>query len=207
MCLLACRVINLIMEGEIMIKQIMLVGLLLLMPAGATTARADGDRSPSLLIYISPAEYSYETRIGVLPYYSFWVLKGPILERAAMNAIKPHFDRVELCQGSNTAEAIIWLTPQLTYNPTIGRYYAQVRAQFYLGNAKRLTTLNATGHYDGFIGSSYAANQIQQAFEAAMQEIMRQYAADAGLQEAIRSVASSGLPGAPCALVGMIPNP
>jgi hypothetical protein len=114
---------------------------------------------------------------------------------------------VGLCQGSDVSDVVVWLIPQLTYNPLIGRYYAQVKAQFHLGNAKYLATLKATRHYDGFIGSSYSTNQAQLAFEAAMQDIMQQYAADAQLQETVRSTVSSGVVGAPCALVGMIPNP
>jgi hypothetical protein len=188
-----------------MTKQILLLVLLLLMPAGV--ALSDESRSPSLLVYINPGEYIYETHIGVPPYYSVWIMKGPILEMAAMKAIKPYFDHVGLCHGSDVSDVIVWLTPQLTYNPLVGRYYAQVRAQFHLGNAKHLATLKTTKHYDGFIGSSYSTNQVQLAFEDAMQDIMQQYAADARLQEAVHSAVLSGVVGAPCALVGMIPNP
>lgn len=190
-----------------MTKRILLLVLLLLMPAGVSFALADEVRSPGLLVYINPGEYTYETRIGVPPYYSVWIMKGPILEMAAMNAIKPYFEHAGLCHGSDVSDVIVWLIPQLTYNPLVGRYYAQVRAQFHLGNAKHMATLKATGHYDGFIGSSYATNQAQLAFEAAMQDIMQQYAADTRLQEAVRSAVSSDVVGAPCALVGMIPNP
>jgi len=184
----------------------LLLGLALL--AGSVSGAMAGDGSePSLLIYISPHEYNHEVRIGAHPYYTAWVLRGPLVEKAARTALQPLFREVDSCDGSNSADVIVWLKPQLSYNPALGRYYVQIKAQFHLGNANHLATLKATGQYDGFLGSVYVDSQVQQAYADAMQDIVRQYAADANLHEAIRSGLAKGITRSPCGMVPLIHNP
>jgi len=187
-----------------------LAGLLLLLTlwltGGAASALAQDRTEPSVLIYINPNEYSHEVHVGYRPYFSAWISRGPMLEKAATDALKPHFSEAGLCEGNNTADVIVWLKPSLTYNP-IGRYYARVRAKFYLGDGKHLGDLKATGKHDGAMGSSFVEEEVRQAYDNAMQDIARQYAADGKLHEAIRSSLAKDITKMPCAMVSMIPKP
>jgi hypothetical protein len=144
--------------------------------------------------------------VGYKGYFSAWIRRGPMLEKAAMDALKPHFGAIDMCDGNNTADVIVWLKPQLTYNPVSG-YYAKVSARFHLGDGKRLGGLKATGKRDSPMGSIYVEDHVQQAFDNAMQDIARQYAADGRLREAIRSAMSKDMTKAPCNVATMIPNP
>ncbi len=177
----------------------------LLALAGQGSAHAEG--LPEALIYISPHEYTHEVRLGVPPYFSGWVMKGPAVEAAARDALGPLFSKVDLCDGTSGADVLVWVKPQLTYNPGVKRYYAKVKAQFHLGSGKQVGVYKAMGEREGAIGSAYANQQVQQAFDEAMRDVVRQFTADTSAQQAIADARAANQPKAPCALIGAIPNP
>lgn len=186
-------------------KRYLLVGLLALLPTCLTGAIAGEAHAPSMLIYIDPQEYAHDVRLAIHPYYGAWVKKGQLLETAALGAMQSNSNAVGLCEGNNSADVIVWLIPQLSYNP-VGGYYAQVKARFYIGDARYAATLKALGQHDGNIDSAYITDWAQLAFIAAMQDIMKQYATDSRLQETIRSSMANDVPHAPCAMVSIIPT-
>jgi hypothetical protein len=168
---------------------------------------AVAENKPEALIYISPHEYSHEVRLGVPPYFSKWMLKGPAVEAAAREALAPHFSSVALCDGVSGADVLVWVKPNVTYNPGIKRYYAQIKAQFHLGSGKQFGVYKATGEVEGAIGSVYADQAVKQAFTLAMQDIVRQYLADSAAQQALATALGQSQTKVPCALIGAIPKP
>jgi len=162
---------------------------------------------PDALIYINPNEFSHEIRLGVPPYFSQWILKGPVVEAAAREALAPHFASVALCDGVSGADVLVWVKPNVTYNPSIRRYYARLNVQFHLGSGKQFGVYKATGEQDGAIGSIYAEQQVQQAFNAAMADVVRQYLADVSAQQVLTNAMLQNQTKVPCALIGAIPNP
>lgn len=183
-------------------KRRIIAGLLLLV-----AMNAGADDLPTLLVYQNPQEYSHEVRVGMMPYFSRWVLKGPAVDAAALAAFAPHFSEVGRCDGASGADVLVWLRPRIHYNPVASRYYAQVTAQFHLGNGKYLTTLKTTGEQPGPVQTVYADELVRKAFDTAMQDIARQYAADAAIQQAIADARAQDITRAPCAIIGAIPNP
>lgn len=177
----------------------------LLALSGQGSAQAEG--LPDALIYISPHEYTHEVRLGVPPYFSGWVMKGPVVEAAAREALGPLFSRVDLCDGSSGADVVVWVKPQLNYNPLVKRYYAKVKAQFHLGNGKQVGVYKAMGEQEGAIASVYADQQVRQAYDEAMRDIVRQFNADTAAQQAIADAHAANQTKSPCALIGAIPNP
>src|SRR3989338_9208439 len=139
-------------------KRMIIVFLLFL--AYTAMARAQ-EPAPSLLLYISSDEYNHEERLGVLPNYIVWARKGPALEQAARSALQPHFSDIDMCEGSNGADVVVWLQPRLSFNPPIATYYAQVIARFFRADGKPIGTLKATGEQTGAIGSRLTESQVQ----------------------------------------------
>lgn len=172
-----------------------------------TINAATAGEKPSLLIYQSPQEYTHEVRIGMMPYFSRWVLKGPAADAAALAAFAPHFSDVSRCDGASGADVLVWLRPSINYNPVSSTYYAKVTAQFHLGSGKYLATLKTTGEQPGSVQTLYADELVRKAFDVAMQNIASQYAADAVMQAAIADARAKDLTKAPCAIIGVIPNP
>lgn len=176
-----------------------LVGMLL---AGTVSAV----EPPSLLLYINPQEYGHEVNIGMKPYFSKWVARGPAVEAAARNALAPHFRNVEVCEGNKAADVIAAISPQLNYNPVSERYYAKVKVRFYTGDGKALDSLHATGYHVAPINSVFIDNDVRLAFEDAMQNIAGQYVADGTMQVNLHQAMQSDFTRMPCEMVGMIPG-
>jgi hypothetical protein len=181
-------------------KRLMMIALLLPLWIGASQAQ---DPKPDLLFYIHPNEYRHEVRLGFVPYYIVWARKGPALEKAASMALQPHFGQIGMCEGGNSADAVVWLQPELTYSPPVATYYAEVTARFFRADGKPIGTLKATGTQRAEIGSLLVEQRVQLAFDKALQDIAAQYAADAKLQQAI----VPDLNRTPCAMVALVPNP
>ncbi|MCX7627795.1 MAG: hypothetical protein N2Z69_05200 [Methylophilaceae bacterium] len=158
---------------------------------------------PDLLMYIHPDEYAHEVRLGIVPIYIIWARNGPALEAAARAALQPHFNSVGMCEGGNGADVVVWLRPQLTYNPNLETFYAKVSARFFRADGKPIGRLKATGTAHGFRGSRTIDAQVQQAYDDAMRQIAAQFAVDAALRQAIEP----GIARTPCAMVALIPNP
>ncbi len=161
---------------------------------------------PSLLLYISPQEYKHEVSIGMKPYYSRWVARGPALEQAARKTLSAHFRNVDVCEGNKAGDVIATLSPQLSYNPAPGRYYAKVKVAFHTGDGRLLGTLKATGQRDASIVSSFIEEDVRLAYEDAMQHIAELYSADTAMQENLRQALQADFTHMPCEMVGMIPG-
>jgi hypothetical protein len=165
------------------------------------------DPQMEALIYISPQDFSHEVRLGTPPYFSRWVLKGPAVQAAAQEALSSYFSPVALCDGVSGADVLVWVKPNLSYNPGIRRYYAKLKVQFHSGNGKQVAVYKAMGEQDGAIGSVYADDDVRKAFDAGMRQIMQQFQADANAQQALAAAKAANPTKAPCALIGAIPNP
>ncbi|MBU3736128.1 MAG: hypothetical protein FGM62_04045 [Methylobacterium sp.] len=177
------------------LMQLLMFSLLLSGPALADEAK------PGLVIYIAPNEYSHDVRLGIIPVYIIWARNGPPLERAARTALQPHFSQIDLCQGSNAGDAVVWLKPELRFSALYATYSAEVTAQFYRADGKPIGTLRAIGYQQSTIGTLMIQEHVQMAYNKAMQEIARLYAADTALQQAIDPAAGKS----PCAMVPLIP--
>lgn len=161
-------------------------------------------REPDALVFISQQEYLHEAHVSFRARFSLWVKLGPKLEQSA-TALAPQFSSFSLCESGKSADVVIWLRPHLAYNPVNG-YHAKVDADFYLGNGNRLGSLTATAIQRGWMGSVFAENEVQQAFDKAVQEIASQYAADSKLHEAIRSGMARDIARVPCHLSVLAPR-
>jgi hypothetical protein len=181
-------------------KRLTGIALLMLLWTGAVQAQ---ETKPSLLLYISPSEYSHEVRLGFVPYYIVWARKGPALEQATRAALQPYFSEIGMCEGSNGADVVVWLQPYLNYSPPAATYYAEVKARFFRADGKPIGTLTAIGSQPGAFGSKLVEAQVQQAFDKAMQDIAAQFSANTAMQQAI----DPSLTRTPCAMVALVPNP
>jgi hypothetical protein len=175
------------------------IGLLL---AGTSVAAGP----PSLLLYINPHEYTQETYIGMKPYFSKWVSKGPAAMAAARKGLTPLFKSVDVCEGNKAADVIATISPSLNYNPAPDRYYAKLKVRFYSGDGKLLGSLTANGYRTAPINSAFSDGDAQLAFEDAMHGIATQYTADAALQQNLQLAMQSDFTPMPCEMVGMIPG-
>lgn len=178
------------------------IAALLLGLSAVSAVHAEEAAKPDLLMIIAPKEYTHEVRLGFVPHYVVWGRKGPALEKAARNAFGPSFGNIGMCESSETADAILWLQSDLSYNPMMMTYYAKVTAALFRADGKKIETFTATGTAKDFYGSRLIETHIQSAYDHALKEIGAQFAANTTAQQVIdRSLAK-----APCALVTLVPK-
>lgn len=157
---------------------------------------------PDLSMIIAPREYTHEVRLGFVPYYVVWGRKGPALEKAARSALGPSFGNIGMCESNETADAVLWLQSDLSYNPMMMTYFAKVTAAFYRADGKKIDTFTATGTARDTYGSTLIQTHIQDAYDQALKDIAVQFTSNASAQQAIDRT----LPKAPCALVTLVPK-
>lgn len=173
----------------------------LLLLAGISAVQAE-EAKPELSMIIAPREYTHEVRLGFVPYYVVWGRKGPALEQAARTAFGPKFGSIEMCETNETADAILWLQSDLSYNPMMMTYFAKVTATLYRADGKKIETFTATGTSKDFYGTRQIDSYIQTAYDRALTDIAAQFAAHPTAEQAIDRT----LPKSPCALVTLVPK-
>lgn len=177
----------------------------LCIPAALADEPADISHNASLAIYLAPHEYNNPVQLRHA-YYTYWVNRGEIVAAVAQNTFRPMFREVSACEGNNAADVIVWVKPQLVYNPLMTVYYADLKVNFYRADGKPIGTLKAKAQRNGFLDSFYYQHTYD-VYEDAFRQIAVQFNQNAALQDAIRQSMAEHVTRAPCAIVGLVPNP
>lgn len=177
------------------------LALIILCLAGA--ARAED--KPSLLLYFGQ-QTTQDVQVGYPPYYSVWVDRIDAAKSAAHKHLAAYFNTIDECKGVDVGDVIVKVKPQLSYNPGLGIFFAQVRMEFSLGDGRHIGTLKATGQEFSYIDSKYVQEVVRKAYDVAMQNIAQQYASDTQLQESIRAGMATDFKRTPCGMVGLVPS-
>lgn len=185
--------------------KLMVAALLLALNIHAAQANDLPGSSPAatLAIYLAPHEMQNSAVLRD-KYYSYWFNRGEIVSTVAQNTFRPMFREVSVCEGTNPADVIAWVKPQLFYNPQMQIYYADLKVNFYRTDGRPLATLKAKAQRNGFLGSYYY-QQTYDVYADAFRKIAMQFGQNAALQDAIRQSMAEHLTRAPCGIVGLVP--
>lgn len=174
-------------------------------PAALADEPPGSNQNASLAIYLAPHEYNHPVMLRH-SYYTYWVNRGEIVAAVAQNTFRPMFREVSTCEGNNAADVIAWVRPQLFYNPLMTVYYADLKVNFYRADGKPIGTLKSKAQRNGFLDSFYYQHSYD-VFADAFSKITDQFSQNAALQDAIRQSMTEKVAHAPCAIVGLVPNP
>lgn len=117
-----------------MIK-LLLLGSMLVMSQFAS-AKIPGN----IAVHIAKMHYVHPVQL-LHPYYSIWHTKGPLAEKAAMPALKNHFENAYECEKGSQADVVLLLEPHMFYNPQLQVFYAKYIAQAYTSDAQPITSI------------------------------------------------------------------
>jgi hypothetical protein len=84
---------------------------------------------------------------------------------------------------------VIWIKPDMSYNPNVTLYYGEIKASIYSGSGMALATYKGNVARTGSTDID-PAGQITSIYQEAMQKVVQQMQADPGLQALI----AHGLP-------------
>lgn len=152
------------------------------------------------LVYMTPQEYSNQAEVGSdeNPVY---INNGEVVAPIAVEALKPLFGNVGICQGAMTSDVLIWLKPSMDYNPLMTTFYGTIEADVYSGSGVYVTTYKEQSQVNGLIDVD-ANSKIGDAYRQAMQMVVRTMQADTDLQARVAKL-SGGQNKLPCGMVAM----
>lgn len=174
----------------------------LLASAGAIQAKEAGPAD--MLVYISPDEYKYSNRLSHYNFRDYWYEQGPVVEPYVSQILDAELGNVGLCEAGKTANTLVWLKPGMFYNSLMRTFHGKITAQVYSGSGKQFAT---------YVGESIRhsqldvvpAYQVNEAYKAAMHNLVDKMKADETLQTAMASDIASGENSAPCAILPLLP--
>jgi hypothetical protein len=181
----------------------------LLAGAGAAQAVEAAASAPQaagtdMLIYISPDEYKHSNRLSHYNFREYWYEEGPMVEPYVDKVLAAELGSVGLCKAGETANTLVWLKPNMTYNSTLQRFNGKVTADVYSGSGEILGTYVGESRRDSFL-DIVPAYQLDAAYRAAMQDLAAKMKADQRLQTAMKEGAAHGGNSTSCAMLPLLP--
>jgi len=163
----------------------------------------DNKLSSKLLMYIQPVDYTNPIKLWH-PYQDYWFYQGPVVEKIAMSKLTAAYGDVAVCEGNQSAKALVWLQPELFYNPQVQMFYAEVTASAYKGVGEHVATHVGHAQVHGVLGIQ-PESWIEKAYTLAVADAVAQMQADIALQTYMSGPAQVG--NTPCSMVTLFPTP
>jgi hypothetical protein len=176
------------------------IWLALMLPAWCGVAHADPVKR--VLVYIDPQEYNHQVKLWAF-YYGYWFSRGEAVEPIAVSALKTIFPDTSMCESNLAADMVVWIKPDMFYNPHMTTYYGKVTAQFYSGSGKPIATFRAPVQHQGFL-DVVPAEQIGSIYKEAMQDVIRQMQEDNAMQAFVSQGLPEGETKMPCNMVSIL---
>lgn len=154
----------------------------------------------SILLYISPMEYSHSVHL-LSPYYDYWFEQGPIVEPIALQALKASDASLAMCTANEKADTVIRIKPRIFYNPQMQVYHSKLEATVFSGSGEVIGSYSGEAQQQGYVSFDNATEfHIKKAYGLAMQDLMRNIKLQPVNKAADQTaVAASKLP---CGMIG-----
>lgn len=165
---------------------------------------ADTKETSKLLMYIQPVDYNNPIKLWS-PYQDYWFYQGPVVEKLAMPKLAAAYHDVKVCDANQSGKALLWLQPELFYNPQVQMFYAEVKASAYKGVGEHLATVVGRSQVRGVL-TIKPETWIEKAYALAVNDAVAKMQADKTLQAYMNGPAQAGN-NAPCSMVTLFPTP
>lgn len=181
-----------------------LVSLLFLYSAMTSSSSSFADEQASMLLYIQPIEYTHGINLWQ-PYRNYWINQGEFVEPIAIEKLRQSYTNISMCEGSQSGKALIWLQPNLFYNPQVQVFYGELTAKVYTGLGKLVGTYVGESKVHGFLNIQ-ADHWISKTYHVAMENLITKMHADTKLEH-LSTQTSTEATETPCSMVTLLPTP
>lgn len=164
---------------------------------------ADNKVSSKLLMYIQPVDYTNPIKLWY-PYQDYWFYQGPVVEKVVVPKLTAAYGDVTVCDANQSGKALLWVQPELFYNPQVQMFYAEVTASAYKGVGEHLATYVGRSQVHGVLGIQ-PESWIKKAYTLAVDDMVAKMQADKALQAYVNGPAQVG--NTPCSMVTLFPTP
>jgi len=157
----------------------------------------------NMVVYIAPAQYERPIKLWHF-YYSHWFEQGPLAEAAAEDVLGREYGHVAMCTSNEAGNTLIWLKPNMFYNPHMSIYYGTVTATVFSGSGKPLGTFVGESQKSGFLDVA-TNDQIKTAYKLALQDLVTKMNANPTFQQLVKQGVPDTETRSPCTMVTMLP--
>ena len=173
----------------------------LMLSAMSLVTFAHAAPTASALVYMNPDEYTNQAQIGG-DENGVWITTGTLVAPIAQELLAPLFASVGVCQGTMTADALVWIKPTMDYNSMMTNYYGNITAEVYSGSGQFIATYKGEATHSGAIDVE-PERQIALTYRQAMQQAVEKMQAGKDLPSQIAQSAA-GNNKLPCSMVGTL---
>ena len=110
-----------------------------------------------------------------------------------------------MCKGTQTGNALMWLRPNMFYNPQVRVYYATMTAYIYDANGKPVSQVVGESQVIGDL-DVMPTQKITKTYHLAMDNLVAKLKADNAVTAALGSDIAAGETYAACSSVPNLPN-
>ena len=156
-----------------------------------------------VLMYIAPVEYSNPIRVSSRN-RDYWYHQGPVVEPMALEKISQAYGKTSLCDATQSGKMLVWVKPEMFYNPKMQNFYGSATIQVYTGLGKHIGTYEGESAVRGFIDIK-PQRWIDQSYALAIDDAISKMQADAELQRVVEHSAAVNAESTPCSMVSLLP--
>jgi hypothetical protein len=171
-----------------------------LMTANGQAIAAAPDK---VLFYMNPSEYSHEVRLWHF-YRDFWFTPGTMMEPVADEVLGAAFGSADVCATNKTANLLVLLKPEMSYNPHMATFYGKVTVHAFSGSGKPLGIYEGESQKLGYIDVA-PAFQVSTTYKLALQKAVSKMQADPVLTDLVGHGIPASETSTPCSMVSVLP--
>jgi len=172
----------------------------------AYTGNALAEQNVKLAVHIQQQDYQHPVRIWNWA-EGLWIEQGPFLESAANKVFSQLGTQAyAMCQSKvDAANVLVWLRPNLYYNPQVNTFYGKVHGYFYTADGKPLVRLTGESKSVGRFLGEQTKTQIASVYEAAVQDLYQRMQTNAQVTDYLNGQVKGMVTLNPCATAEFLP--
>ncbi|MBU3645123.1 MAG: hypothetical protein FGM31_07265 [Candidatus Methylopumilus sp.] len=168
------------------------------------TAKAEGP--VKLAVHIHQQDYQHPVRLWNFT-ENFWVEQGVYVEASA-NKVFAQMGASGFAMCSANVEAanlLVWLRPNIFYNPQVNTFYGKVQGYFYTADGKPLVKISGESKSVGRLLGENTKVQVGRVFDAATEDLYQRMLNNTQLSEYLNGKVKGMVTLNPCATAEFLP--
>jgi hypothetical protein len=184
-----------------------LLNLLSLLMLGLTAlSPAQAENEVKLAVHIQSQEYIHPVRIWNFT-EGLWIDQGTHVENAAKQVYSQLGEKgFAMCDSKiDAANLLVWLRPNLHFNPQVNTFFGKVTGYFYTADGKPLVKLNGEARLVGRMLGEQTNVLVGQLYQQAVQDLYQQMVKNQTLNDYLNGNVKGMVTLNPCATAEFLP--
>lgn len=187
-------------------SKLLLNALAVLMLSLSSLSQAQAENVVKLAVHIQSQEYLHPVRIWNFT-EGLWIDQGTHVENAAKQVYSQLGEKsYAMCDSKiDAANLLVWLRPNLHFNPQVNTFFGKVSGYFYTADGKPLVKLNGEARLVGRMLGEQTNVLVAQLYQQAVQDLYQQMLKNPTLNDYLNGKIKGMVTLNPCATAEFLP--